>query len=94
MDLVSGIVEIAFIDDVVPFKDTTRPVAANKHGDFLRHAGANQIPHAGAPQIMEQAVDAGLLLGLLPRLANVAYLAAAPWGFAIDVFAALTEEHP
>ena len=48
----SGSGEIFVADDVVTVEDSACLVTAQFHGNALRDAGANHVPHGGPPQIV------------------------------------------
>ena len=54
LELGGGLDDVALADDVVALEDGTRPVAADGHGDPLRHAGPDEVPDPGAAEVVEE----------------------------------------
>ena len=66
--LVPGLEQFLFVDDVVAVEDGAALVAGQEHGDPLGHAGADQVAGGGAAAIVEEAGrHAGRLTGSAPR---------------------------
>ena len=71
--LIPGLEEFLFVDDVVAVEDGAGLVAGQEHGDVLGHAGADQVAGGGAAVIVEEAGrHAGRLIGSAPRRAPAA----------------------
>ena len=67
--LLGGGGKILIGDDVVSIKHMPRPVAAYRHRNFFRNAGAHHIPYRAPAKIMKQpAIKFGSVAGRLPRL--------------------------
>ena len=71
--LIPGLEEFLFVDDVVAVEDGAGLVAGQEHGDALGDAGADQVAGGGAAAIVEEAGwHAGRLAGGAPRRAPAA----------------------
>ena len=71
--LVAGLEQFLFVDDVVAVEDGAGLVAGQEHGDPLGEAGADQVAGGGAAAIVEEAGRyAGRLTGGAPRRAPAA----------------------
>ena len=71
--LVPGLEEFLFVDDVVAVEDGAGLVTGQEHGDALGDAGADQVAGGGAAAIVEEAGRyAGRLAGGAPRRAPAA----------------------
>jgi hypothetical protein len=46
--------QVGFTDDVVPVKNRSGLVAADRHRHSLWHPGADQIPDSGSAEVMEE----------------------------------------
>ena len=69
-ELVPGLEEFLFVDNVVAVEDGAGLVAGQEHGDPLGDAGADQVAGGGAAAIVEEAGrHAGRLTGGAPRRA-------------------------
>ena len=51
-NLACSLLQVAFIRDVVPIKNRTRFVTADRHTDLLRHAAPHQPPYCTSPKVM------------------------------------------
>ena len=72
-ELIPGLEEFLFVDDVVAVEDGAGLVAGQEHGDALGHAGADQVAGGGAAAIVEEAGrHPGRLAGRAPRRAPAA----------------------
>ena len=72
-ELVAGLEEFLFVDDVVAVEDGAGLVAGQEHGDALGDTGADQVAGGGAAAIVEKAGRyAGRLTGGAPRRAPAA----------------------
>ena len=72
-ELVAGLEQFLFVDDVVAVEDGAGLVAGQEHGDALGDTGADQVAGGGAAAIMEEAGrHAGRLTGGAPRRAPAA----------------------
>ena len=72
-ELVAGVEQFLFVDDVVAVEDGAALVAGQEHGDPLGDAGADQVAGGGAAAIVEEAGrHAGRLTGGAPRRAQAA----------------------
>ena len=72
-ELVAGVEQFLFVDDVVAVEDDAARVAGQEHGDPLGHAGADEVAGGGAPAIVEEAGrHAGRLTGGAPGRAPAA----------------------
>ena len=68
--LVAGVEQFLFVDDVVAVEDGAGLVAGQEHGNPLGDAGADQVAGSGAPAVVEEAGrHAGRLAGGAPRRA-------------------------
>ena len=71
--LVAGLEQFLFVDDVVAVEDGAALVAGQEHGDALGDTGADQVAGGGAAAIVEEAGRyAGRLTGGAPRRAPAA----------------------
>ena len=71
--LIPGLEQFLFVDDVVAVEDGAGLVAGQEHGDPLGDTGADQVAGGGAAAIMEEAGrHAGRLTGGAPRRAPAA----------------------
>ena len=71
--LVAGLEQFLFVDDVVAVEDGAGLVAGQEHGNALGDAGADQVAGGGAAAIVEEASrHAGRLTGGAPRRAPAA----------------------
>ena len=69
-ELVPGLEQFLFVDDVVAVEDGAGLVAGQEHGDALGDTGADQVAGGGAPTIVEEAGrHAGRPTGGAPRRA-------------------------
>ena len=72
-ELVPGVEQFLFVDDVVAVEDGAALVAGQEHGDPLGDAGADQVAGGGAAAIAEEAGrHPGRLAGRTPRRAPAA----------------------
>ena len=66
--LVPGLEQFLFVDDVVAVEDGAGLVAGQEHGDALGDTGADEVAGGGAAAIVEEAGRyAGRLTGSAPR---------------------------
>ena len=71
--LIPGLEEFLFVDDVVAVEDGAGLVAGQEHGDPLGDAGADQVAGGGAAAVVEEAGrHPGRLAGGAPRRAPAA----------------------
>ena len=72
-ELVAGLEQFLFVDDVVAVEDGAGLVAGQEHGDALGDTGADQVAGGGAAAIMKEAGrHPGRLAGGAPRRAPAA----------------------
>ena len=72
-ELVPGVEQFLFVDDVVAVEDGAGLVAGQEHGDALGDAGADQVAGGGAAAVVEEAGRyASRLTGGAPRRAPAA----------------------